>query len=87
MKTDKSKAILMLKTCKGQIDATLKMIDEGRYCVDVVNQILAAEALLKKANKLILKQHLEHCVKSAIKNENGDEKIEEISTILDRIMK
>ncbi|MGL6167197.1 MAG: metal-sensing transcriptional repressor, partial [Fusobacteriaceae bacterium] len=75
------------KTCKGQIDATLKMIDEGRYCVDVVNQILAAEALLKKANKLILKQHLEHCVKSAIKNENGDEKIEEISTILDRIMK
>ncbi|MGL4533912.1 MAG: metal-sensing transcriptional repressor [Fusobacteriaceae bacterium] len=87
MKTDKSKAILMLKTCKGQIDATLKMIDEGRYCVDIVNQILAAEALLKKANKLILKQHLEHCVKSAIKNENGDEKIEEISTILDRIMK
>lgn len=87
MKTDKSKAVLMLKTCKGQIDATLKMIDDGRYCMDVVNQILAAEALLKKANKLILKQHMEHCVKSAIKNEDADEKMQEITAILDRIMK
>lgn len=87
MKTDKSKAVLMLKTCKGQIDATLKMIDEGRYCMDVVNQILAAEALLKKANKLILKQHMEHCVKAAIEEKNSSEKMEEIVAVLDKIMR
>ncbi|MGL5579160.1 MAG: metal-sensing transcriptional repressor, partial [Fusobacteriaceae bacterium] len=42
MKTDREKAVLMLKTCRGQIDATLKMIENGRYCMDIVNQILAA---------------------------------------------
>lgn len=87
MRTDKNKAVLMLKTCKGQIDATLKMIEDGRYCMDVVNQILAAEALLKKANKLILKQHMEHCVKSAIKDNNAQEKMHEITVILEKIMK
>lgn len=87
MRTDRGKAILMLKTCRGQIDATLKMIDEGRYCMDVVNQILAAEALLKKANKLILKQHMGHCVKAAIDEKDSSEKMEEIAAILDKIMR
>lgn len=87
MKTDKEKAVLMLKTCRGQIDATLKMIDDGRYCLDVVNQILAAEALLKKANKLILKQHMESCVKNAFTGTDVDEKIGEVVDVLNKIMK
>ena len=87
MKTEKEKAILMLKTCRGQIDATLKMIDDGRYCMDVVNQILAAEALLKKANKLILKQHMEKCVKTAFDKVDVDEKIAEVIDVLNKVMK
>ena len=48
------------------------MMDEGRYCIDLSNQIIAAHSLLKKANMLILKQHLNHCVKDAfIKNMGG----------------
>lgn len=86
--SDRAKAALMLKTCKGQIDGTLKMIEDGRYCIDIVNQILAAEALLQKANKLILKGHLEHCVKDAITNEQGvNEKLEEIKNLLDKFIK
>lgn len=88
MKTDKDKAVLMLKTCKGQIEAALKMIDDSRYCMDIVNQVLAAEALLKKANRLILKQHMEKCVKTAFGNEEeGTEKISEIVDILNKVMK
>ena len=87
MKTDRKKAVLMLKTCRGQIDATLKMIEDGRYCMDIANQILAAEALLKKANKLILKQHMEMCVKTAFKTGDSDEKINEIMDIMSKIMK
>lgn len=87
MKTDKGKAVLMLKTCRGQIDAVLKMIDDGRYCMDVANQILAAEALLRKANRLILKQHMEHCVKSAVNSDDAEAKMREIVDVMDKLLK
>ncbi|MBU3189623.1 metal-sensing transcriptional repressor [Clostridium bowmanii] len=64
----------------------IKMIEEGRYCVDVSNQIIAAQSLLKKANLLILKQHLSHCVKAAVLSDNGEEKIDEIINLLSKIM-
>ena len=59
------------------------MIDEDRYCVDVSKQILAAMALLKKANLIILRQHIDTCVKDAIRKDQGEEKIEEIASILE----
>ena len=48
------------------MNAAINMIEEERYCVDVSNQVIAAQALLKKANLLILKQHMYHCVKEAL---------------------
>ena len=78
MNVEKVKALQALKTSKGQIEGIIKMMEDGRYCVDISNQIIAAQALLKKANMLILKQHMHHCVKDAIKNDNGEEKIDEI---------
>ena len=57
------------------------MIEEGRYCIDVSNQIMAAQSLLKRANLLILKQHMNHCVKEAL-NRKRDEKVDEIIGIL-----
>lgn len=80
------KAIKLLKTSKGQIDGILNMIDNERYCIDVSNQILASSALLKKANLLILKQHMNSCLLDAISNDNGEEKINEIIGILSKIM-
>lgn len=85
MNKEKKLAIRSLQTSKGQIEATIKMIEEGRYCIDVSNQILAAQSLLKKANMLMLKQHMAHCVKEAFEHGNGSEKIEEIMGILDRL--
>jgi len=85
MNNDQKKALQALKTSKGQIEGTIKMLEDGRYCVDISNQIFAAQALLKKANMLILKQHMEHCVKEAFEQGNGSEKIEEIIGILSRI--
>lgn len=89
MNTDKIKSIQSLKTARGQIDGIIKMIEEERYCIDVSNQILAAQSLLKKSNILILKQHLEHCVKDACYNNDTDvdEKMEEIIKILEKTMK
>lgn len=86
MNQEQNKALQSLKTSRGQIDGIIKMMEEERYCVDVSNQIIAAQALLKKANMLILKQHIHHCVKDAFKHNNGEEKVEEIIELLSKIM-
>jgi Uncharacterized protein conserved in bacteria len=86
MNEEKSKALQALKTSKGQIEGIIKMLEEERYCVDISNQIIAAQALLKKANLLILKQHIHHCVKDAVLMNKGDEKIDEIIELLSKIM-
>ena len=86
MNEERKKALQSLKTAKGQIDGIIKMIEEERYCMDISNQSVAAQALLKRSNLLILKQHLNHCVKQAVINGESDEKIDEIMTILEKAM-
>ena len=86
MNEERKKALQSLKTATGQIDGIIKMIEEERYCMDISNQIVAAQALLKRSNLLILKQHLNHCVKQAVINGESDEKIDEIMTILEKAM-
>ncbi|KAJ49878.1 DNA-binding FrmR family transcriptional regulator [Clostridium tetanomorphum] len=86
MNEEKKKALQVLKTSKGQIEGIIKMIEEGRYCIDISNQIIAAQALLKKANMLILKQHLNHCVKDAFLHNTGEEKVDEIMEVLQKLI-
>jgi CsoR family transcriptional regulator, copper-sensing transcriptional repressor len=86
MNEEKKKALQALKTSKGQIEGIIKMLEEGRYCVDISNQIIASQALLKRANLLILRQHLTHCVKDAFLNDTVDDKINEVMSILEKIM-
>jgi len=86
MNEEKKQAVQALKTSKGQIEGIIKMIDDGRYCIDISNQIIAAQSLLKKANMLILKQHLNHCVREAFLNDEGEEKIDEIMKVLTKLM-
>ncbi len=83
---DSQKAIDLLKTARGQIDAILRMVEEDRYCIDVSKQVHASIALLKKANIVILKQHMNTCVKDAIQTNNGSEKIDEITMILEKYL-
>ncbi|MFA5851393.1 MAG: metal-sensing transcriptional repressor [Spirochaetales bacterium] len=83
---ESKKALTLLKTAKGQVEAAIRMIEEDRYCIDVSKQILASAALLKKANLVVLRQHIDTCVKDAVNNDKGQEKIEEIATILERYL-
>lgn len=86
MNEEQLKAVKYLKTVRGQVDGILKMLDEGRYCVDISNQIAAAQSLLKKANMLILKQHMNHCVKEAFLHDKGEEKVDEIVDMLEKLI-
>jgi DNA-binding FrmR family transcriptional regulator len=80
------KALDLLKTVRGQVEAVVRMVEEDRYCIDVSRQVLASIALLRKANLLILRQHMNTCVKEAIHSDNGAEKIDEISMILEKYL-
>jgi DNA-binding FrmR family transcriptional regulator len=68
------------------VDGIIRMVEEDRYCIDVSKQVLAAIALLKKANLVILKQHMNTCVKDAIHSDKGAEKIDEITLILEKYL-
>lgn len=75
------KVLLRLKTARGQIDAVIKMIEEDRYCIDIANQLLAIQSLIKNANNEVLSNHLNHCVKNAI----NEQKIDEVIKLLTKL--
>lgn len=85
---ERKKALKNLKTVRGQIDGIIKMIEDGRYCIDVSNQIMAAYSLLKTANLEILEGHLHHCVTQSFENNtDSEEKINEVILLLKRMIK
>lgn len=77
----------LLSTARGQMDGIMKMYAENRYCVDISKQILAVIALLRNANLLVLKDHMNSCVKAAIRENQGEEKIAELIDILSTYVK
>lgn len=87
MRADKASINRLLKTASGQIEGILKMIEDDRYCIDISNQILAVQSILKKANKEIIKAHMEGCVKEAFIEGNEIQKIEEVISLIDKISK
>ena len=87
MQADKDKVSRLLKTARGQIDGILRMIEEDRYCLDISNQIMAAESILGRANKGVLRAHMEGCVRDAFNNGTENEKIDEIIELLDKFAK
>lgn len=87
MTRDDEKLKRLLKTAGGQIEGIIKMIDEKKYCIDISNQIMACQAVLAKVNKEVLNAHLHSCVISSIMNKDADEKMDEISKLLDKLIK
>lgn len=87
MKADRTQVTRLLKTARGQLDGILKMVEDDRYCIDISNQILATESILKRANREIIRAHMQGCVKEAIEQGGGDDKIEEILATVDKMVK
>lgn len=87
MQADKQKVTRLLKTARGQMDGILKMVEEERYCIDISQQLMATEAILNKVNKEILTAHLKNCVSHAESQEEKEEKIDELVSMLGKILK
>lgn len=87
MKADKEKVTRLLKTARGQIDGILKMVEEDRYCIDISNQLMAAQAILRNINREVLHDHLGSCVQEAFESGEQREKVIEIMSIIDKLSK
>ncbi len=74
----KKAAASRLKKIEGQIRGIGKMVEDEKYCIDIINQITAAEKALNGVSKIIMKRHVESCVTSAIQKGEGQEKINEL---------
>lgn len=87
MRADKERITKLLKTARGQVDGLLKMVEDDRYCIDISNQLLATQAILRNVNKEVLHAHLNGCVQEAFENGDQRRKIEEIIEIMDKLAK
>ncbi|PXX78097.1 metal-sensing transcriptional repressor [Dielma fastidiosa] len=85
MKANKESVLRLIKTARGQLDGIERMIEDDRYCVDISTQLLSTQAILNKANREILKGHVEHCVKEAILTGDVDVKLNEILMLMDKM--
>lgn len=86
MKADHSQMIRLLKTARGQIDGIIKMVEDDRYCLDISHQIMASQAILKRANKDIIAAHMKHCLMEA-SEEELEQKVDEMIKMIDTLMK
>jgi CsoR family transcriptional regulator, copper-sensing transcriptional repressor len=76
-----------LKKVSGQITGIDKMLDDGRYCVDILQQILAARAALYKVALIIIESHAKSCVVTAIKEDRAEASIDELMNVLKQFNK
>ena len=70
----------------GHLESTKKMIEDGRDCSEVLIQLSAVNAALKSVGRIILKDHIEHCIVEAIQ-EGDKDAIEELNKAIDQFMK
>ena len=78
----KADALSRLKTVQGHLGAVIGMVEDDRYCVDVMKQISALQSSLERVNRVLLQGHLETCVVDAIKDGRGQEVVEELMETL-----
>lgn len=81
-KNNKKETLKRLKIIEGHLKKVIKMVEEDRYCIDVLRQSWAVQSALKKVDILILNQHLRTCVADAFKKKSGS-KEKRIKELLD----
>ncbi|AEI14328.1 protein of unknown function DUF156 [Flexistipes sinusarabici DSM 4947] len=76
-----------LKRIEGQVKGIVRMVEQDKYCIDIINQISAVKGALNQVALLILQNHVESCVSEAVKNADEQEKEEKIEEFIDTVKK
>jgi len=76
-----------LRRIEGQVRGIQKMVEEDRYCIDILTQIMAVEAAMKKVSFSLIERHANHCMLKAVKDSNGQESVSELMDVIKRYVK
>jgi len=78
----KTSVIKRLKRIEGQIRGLARMVEEDRYCIDIVTQISAVRTALRRAEEEVLRDHVDHCVEAAIASGNRAEQRRKVTELM-----
>lgn len=83
----KKELLTGLKTVEGQVRGIAKMVEDDRYCVDILVQLAAVRAQVNKIGLTVLESHTNGCVSRAIKDGHGEDSIKELMDIVSKFVK
>ena len=81
--TAKTSVLKRLKRIEGQVRGIARMVEEDRYCIDVMTQVAAVRAALRGVEEEILRDHVGHCVEHAITSGNKTEQRKKVAELMD----
>ena len=81
----KTPCLKRLKRIEGQVRGLARMVEEDRYCIDVVTQIAAVRAALRRVEEEVLRDHVAHCVEHAVASGSKTEQRRKIAELMDVI--
>ncbi len=84
---DKSTLLTRMKRIEGQSKGIQRMIEEDRYCIDIVQQLTALSAATDEVSLLILQSHIEGCVTNALHEQHGEGHIKELMGAIRKVLK
>ena len=87
MKSNKDATLKRLRRLEGQVRGVARMVEQDRYCVDILNQTAAIRAALKGVEKLVIDDHASHCIEHAVASGDPAEqraKFVELIELLDK---
>ncbi len=76
-----------LRRIEGQVSGIAKMIEEDRYCVDILNQTAAVVSALRKVESIVMENHLNTCVADAMRSDDPEQQREKTAEVMDIIGK
>jgi DNA-binding FrmR family transcriptional regulator len=83
---DKVSLQARLARIEGQVRGIQRMVDEDRYCIDVLTQVAAIKAALDKVALALLDDHVSHCVVDAVRGGTGEQKVKELTAAIGRYL-
>ena len=86
-RNDTEALLSRLRKIEGQVRGLQRMVQEERYCVDVLAQVSSTAAALERAGLLLLNDHIRTCVRESLADGAGEEKVEELVTAVDRFLR
>lgn len=72
-----------LSRIEGQVRGLSRMLEDNRYCIDIVTQVAAVRAALKKVEEEVLRDHVAHCVEHAIRSGDADQQRQKVSELIE----